>query len=219
VTIEPFFEKLEEIRLKLLAGLVPFEALLSADKAAPFELYKALCGIAGHISGVRYGDIPPRFEGYDHLDLRACFSQVSDYITRVLQEIEESYTVIPFTLSDRIFTLQLQSAWVSDTLILGAQIQSGVDESTLLDWIHNCVIVTDKYITLAKDNRVLGATREIISGVPSLHLVPTAGVQLIQVKVDKRYIDPTGVLCLFNISDDDSTRPAEIVLYNGSGTS
>ena len=178
--------------------------------------YKALCNLAGNISGVKYGELPPRFDGYNHLDIAKSFLQVIGYISRVLKEIEESYTVVPFTLSDRVFTLQLQSSWVGEQFILGAQIQTGVDESTLLDWINNCVIVTDKYISLAKDNRVLGAVRQIVSGVPALHLVPTRGVQLFSVQADARYIDPTGVLCLFNISDDDSTRPAEVVLYNAS---
>ena len=216
VTTEPFFEKVEEVRLKLIAGLLPIEAVLSAGSVHPFDLYKALCNLAGNISGVKYGELPPRFDGYNHLDIAKSFLQVIGYISRVLKEIEESYTVVPFTLSDRVFTLQLQSSWVGDQFILGAQIQTGVDESTLLDWINNCVIVTDKYISLAKDNRVLGAVRQIVSGVPALHLVPTRGVQLFSVQADARYIDPTGVLCLFNISDDDSTRPAEVVLYNAS---
>lgn len=216
VRMEIFFEKLEAIRLKLISGLLPLEAVLSVGSAAPFDLYKTLCAIAGNISGVKYGEIPPRFDGYNHLNMSQCFLQVIEYIRRVLKEIEESYTVTPFVLTDRIFTLQLQSSWVKDRFILGAQIQPGADENAFLDWIHNCVIVTDKYVTLAKDNRVLGAARTLVSEVPALYLVPTQGVQLISVDVDARYIDSTGVLCIFNISDDDFTRPAEIVLYNAS---
>ncbi len=215
LTIEAFFEKIEESRLKLIAGLLPMEAVLSTGNAHPFEIYKTLCTLAAQISGIKYGEIPPQFGGYNHLDIAKSFSQVIDYIQRVLGEIEESYTVLPFTLNERAFTLQLQSSWSIDgKLILGTQIQVGVEEHTLIDWINNCVIVTDKYITLAKDNRVLGAARQIISSVPSLNLVPSQGIQLLSVELDERYIDPTGVLCLFNVSDDDTTRPAEVVLYS-----
>jgi len=216
VTKDPFFEEMEQIRLKLVVGLLPFETVLSTGKAHPFDIYQALCTLAAQISGVKYGEIPPRFKGYDHLDLRKTFSQVINYVGKVLDEIEESYSVIPFALNDRVFTLQLQSSWIKDRFVLGARIQPGMTEDALLDWVNNCVIVTDKYITLAKDNRVLGAPRRIVAEVPEMNLVPAKGVQIFVVEVDTRYIDPKGVLCLFNVSDDDLTRPAEIVLYNAN---
>ncbi|MBS0271987.1 MAG: type VI secretion system baseplate subunit TssK [Proteobacteria bacterium] len=216
VTKDPFFEEIEDIRLKLIAGLLPFEALISVQNVHPFLVYRELCSLAGQISGVKYGELPPRFDAYNHLDISKSFSQVIDYITKVLNEIEESYTVIPFSLNDRVFTLQLQSAWVGDRLVIGVRAQPNTTTEDLLSWINNCVIVTDKYITLAKDNRVLGAKRTIVSEVPAMNLVATKGVQLFVVDVDPRYIDPKGILCLFNISDDDLTRPLEVVLYNSN---
>lgn len=213
---DPFFAEIEGVRLKLIAGLLPFESLLSIEKASPFTIYRALCGLAGQISGVKYGEIPPRFDAYKHEDIRKSFAQVVEYIDKVLDEIEESYTVIPFTLNARIFTLQLQSDWVKDRLVIGARSQPGVNEEYIKNWVKNCVIVTDKYIPLAKDNRVLGASRELVSEIVSMNLVPTRGVQLFTVDVDARYIDPKGVLCLFNMSDDDLTRPAEMLLYNSN---
>ncbi len=216
VTKDPFFEEIEEVRLKLIAGLLPFEAVLSLANVHPFQIYRELCGLAGQISGVKYGEIPPRFAAYNHLDLRGTFKQVVDYIEKVLDEIEESYTVIPFTLNERVFTLQLQSSWGSDRFVLGARAQPGVKTEDLLNWINNCVIVTDQYISLAKDNRILGAQRKIVSEVSSMNLIATRGVQLFIVEGDSRYIDPKGILCLFNISDDDLTRPIEVVLYNSN---
>jgi len=216
ITKNPFLEEIEGIRLKLIAGLLPFEALLSIEKAPPFDVYRALCALAGQISGVKYGEIPPRFATYNHQDIKQSFGQVIDYIEKVLDEIEESYTVMPFVLNGRVFALQLQSEWVGDRLVLGIRAPSGMAEDGLIKWIKNCVIVTDQYVALAKDNRVLGAGRQIVSEVPSMNLVPTRGVQLLVVDVDSRYIDPKGVLCLFNMSDDDLTRPVEAVLYNSN---
>ncbi len=216
VSKDPFSEEIEEIRLKLIAGLLPFEAELSLGGSHPSVLYRALCGLAGQISGVRYGEMPPRFEAYDHLNLAKTFKQVIDFIDMVLDEIEESYTVIPFTLTERVFTLQLDSNWVGDRLVLGAKIQPTMSNEDLINWLNNCVIVTDQYVSLAKDNRVLGANRQIVSEVLSMNLFATKGVQLFVVNVDPRYIDPKGVLCLFNMSDNDLTRPLEVVLYNAN---
>jgi len=47
VTKDSFFEELEDIRLKLIAGLLPFEAILSSGQVHPFYLYQILCGLAG----------------------------------------------------------------------------------------------------------------------------------------------------------------------------
>lgn len=211
-----FFQEIEEIRLNLIAGLLPFEAILSSKGVSPLQIYREICSLAGQISGVKYGEIPPSFHGYNHLDLRATFFQVIEYIKKILGEIEESYTVIPFSLKDRLFSLQLQSAWVRDRLVLGATAQPGMDNDDLNHWIENCVIVTDKYTELARDNRVLGASRKIVSEVPALNLVATSGVQLFVVEVDPNYIDPKSILCIFNISDTKTTRPAQVVLYNSN---
>jgi len=213
---DPFSEEMEKVRLKLVVGLLPFEVTLSTGKAHPFELYKALCNLAAHMAGIKYGEIPPRFEGYDHLDIKKSFSQVIKYIKQVLDEIEESYAVIPFVLNERVFTLQLQSSWIGDCFVLGVRAQPGITEDSLLNWINNCVIVTDQYISLAKDNRVLGAARQIVAEVSSMNLVPMRGVKIFIVKADPQYIDPKGILCLFNVSDDNMTRPAEIVLYHST---
>jgi type VI secretion system protein ImpJ len=218
-TRDPFFEEIEEIRLKLIAGLIPFETVLSIGKAHPFSIYLELCSLAGLISGVKYGEIPPPFDAYDHDDLNQTFKQVIVYIDKVLSEIEESYTVIPFILTERVFTLQLQSSWVSDRLVLGARAQPSMSESDLLAWIKNCVIVTSEFIGLAKDNRVLGVPRKIVSEIPEMNLVPSRGVQLFVIDVNPQYIDPKGVLCLFNVSDNELNRPTEIVLYNSNKAS
>lgn len=216
VSKDPFFEQIEGIRLKFISGLLPFEALLSSGKSSPFNIYTALCGLAAQISGVKYGEIPPRFDGYDHLNINNSYTQVINYINTVLNEVQESYTAIPFTLDDRIFTLQLQTNWITDRLILGARVQPGMTTEDITHWIKNCVIVTEKYISLAKDNRVLGANRILVDEVPSMNLVPTKGMQLFSVDVDPKYIDPKGVLCIFNVSDNELSRPLEVLLYNSN---
>lgn len=213
---DSFFEEIEQVRLKLIAGLLPFEVLLSSQAASPLQLFKELCSLAGQISGVKYGESPPRFQAYNHLDLRSTFNEVIKYIKKVLDEIQESYTVVPFALKDQVFKLQLDSSWVGDRLVLGAMANAGMKTETLINWINNCIIVTDGNITLARDNRVLGANRTIVSEVPSLNLVATNDIQLFVMDVDPHYIDSKGTLCIFNISDNDEERPSELVLYNSN---
>ena len=213
---DSFFEEIEQVRLKLIAGLLPFEVLLSSQAASPLQLFKELCSLAGQISGVKYGESAPRFQAYNHLDLRSTFNEVIEYIKKILDEIQESYTIIPFTLKNNVFKLQLDSSWVSDRLVLGAKAAAGMKTETLINWINNCIIVTEGNVTLARDNRVLGANRTIVSEVPSLNLIATSDIQLFIIDVDPRYIDSKGILYIFNISDNEEERPSELVLYNSN---
>ncbi|MBL8676795.1 MAG: type VI secretion system baseplate subunit TssK [Alphaproteobacteria bacterium] len=213
---DSFFEEIEQVRLKLIAGLLPFEVLLSSQAASPLQLFRELCSLAGQISGVKYGESPPRFQAYNHLDLHSTFDEVIKYIKKVLDEIQESYTIIPFTLRNHIFKLQLESSWVGDRLVLGAKAAAGMKTEALINWINNCIIVTEGNVTLARDNRVLGANRTIVSDVPSLNLIATSDIQLFIMDVDPRYIDPKSTLYIFNISDNEEERPAELVLYNSN---
>ncbi|MBY0272262.1 MAG: type VI secretion system baseplate subunit TssK [Alphaproteobacteria bacterium] len=213
---DSFFIEIEQVRLKLIAGLLPFEVLLSSQAASPLQLFKELCSLAGQISGVKYGESPPRFQAYNHLDLRSTFREVINYIKKVLDEIQESYTIIPLALKNNVFKLQLDSSLVGDRLVLGARANAGMKTESLINWINNCIIVTESNITLARDNRVLGANRTIVSEVPSLNLVATSDIQLFVMDVDPRYIDPKEMLCIFNISDNEEQRPSELVLYNSN---
>ncbi len=215
-TQDSYSAEVEQVRLKLIAGLLPFEAVISTKNSHPFDVYRSLCGLAGQISGIKYGEIPPRFDAYNHLDLANTFKQVISYISIVLEEIQESYRVTQFNLQDRTFTLQLQSEWVGDRIVLGAKLQPGMTNDDLINWINTCVIVTDQFINRAKDDRVLGANRTLVSEVPSMSLIATKGMQLFVVDVDPTYIDRTGILNLFNISDNVQTRPEEIVMYRSN---
>lgn len=213
----PMLAQIEDIRLQLIAGLIPFEAILSIGATIhPFYLYQQLCALAGQISGIGYGGVPPRFAPYQHNSLKQSFSQVIDYIEKVIDEIQESYTVIPFILQDRNFTLQLKSDWFGDELILGARASDDMSSEQLSQWVRNAVIVSESFVNRAKENRVLGASRQLINDKPSLNLIPTKGVQLFTVEIDPLYIDRTEILTLFNISDQDDLRPIEIVLYNSN---
>lgn len=215
-TRDAYSEEIEQVRLKLIAGLLPFEATISSSNSHPFDVYRSLCALAGQISGIKYGELPPRFDAYNHLDLTKTFKQVISYISVVLDEIQESYRVTQFTLTDRTFTLQLQSDWVGDRIVLGAKIQPGMTTDDLINWINNCVIATDQFVGRAKDDRVLGASRMLVSEVPTMNLIATKGIQLFIVDVDPTYIDPTGILNVFNISDNAQNRPEEIVLYRSN---
>ncbi|MEN8236383.1 MAG: type VI secretion system baseplate subunit TssK [Pseudomonadota bacterium] len=197
----------------LSTGLLPFEALLNAEVAHPFNLYVGLCDLAGQIAGLLPAQIPPIFDPYNHNDLHATYSKVLEFITLMLNRIQEGYFVFPFEQSGRTFSIHLKKEWLNNKLILGAKAAPNMSRSELTKWIEECVIACESYLSTAMDNRILGASRKIILSDDEMKLVPPKGVILFEVEVDKRYIKPEEALKIINVSDEEDERPVEIVLY------
>jgi len=64
--------------------------------------------------------------------------------------------------------------------------------------------------------RVLGASRKICFRGSIDEFSATKGIQLFIVDVDPRFIDPRGVLCLFNFPMMIQVAPLEVVLYHSN---
>ncbi len=197
----------------LTTGLLPFEALLNAGGAHPFNLYVALCGLAGQIAGLLPAQIPPLFKTYDHDDLRSSYSEVITFIEKMLDRIQEGYIVFPFSLEDRTFSRDLKPSWLDGKFILGAKASPTMSRSELVTWIEESVIASESYIPTAMDNRILGARRRIIIEAENIQLVPPQGVVLFEVDVDDRYIKSDEAIQVINVSDEPEQRPVEIVIY------
>jgi len=197
----------------LSGGLLPFEALIQSNIAHPFQLYLALCTIAGHVSALQPGQMPPSFDDYDHDNVRASFLQAIHYIHAMLERIQEGYSIIPFKLFDRDFRLQLRHAWMNNRLICGAKASAGMSEKDLVNWIDDCVIATDRFVLPSRDKRVLGASRKTIEGVEEMKLFPAMDVVLFSIENDENFIDPEETLHMFNVADTEDMRPIELVLY------
>jgi type VI secretion system protein ImpJ len=206
----------ESIRKRLITGLLPLEAVLNAKGGThPYELFGALIHLASQGASMRHIINVPVFPAYDHANLLESFQPLFDFMENVLNNVEEAYSVIPFEQQDRVYSLPLREAWLTESLILGFQVQPGMSEDDLVDWVQGCVIATDSFVRIAQDNRVLGASRELIDEAPQLHLTPFRGTVLCAVRWDEQFIRPGETLRIFNISDTPSRRPQHIVLYQG----
>ncbi|MGL5720511.1 MAG: type VI secretion system baseplate subunit TssK [Alphaproteobacteria bacterium] len=204
----------ESIRKRLITGLLPLEAVLNAKGSVhPYELFKALIHLASQGATLRHVINVPVFPAYDHANLQNTFQALFDFMDTVLNNVEESYIAIPFEQQDRVYSLPLREAWLTDSFVLGFQVQAGMSEDDLIDWVQGCVIATDSFVRVAQDNRVLGAGRELIDEAPHLHLTPFRGTVLCEVKWDEQFLRSRETLHIFNISDTPSKRPQKIVLY------
>lgn len=206
-------EETESAVRLLSAGLLPFEAALNSGASTPYNLYVLMNILAGQVSGLYPGQVPPNFAGYNHNDLRPTFDQVSEFIFAMIDRIQEGYTVVPLVLSERTFSLSLEDNWQADRMIFGARSPVGMSEAELVDWIKNAVIASATAVDSIRDKRVLGAARKIIEGDEEMQLMPAKGMVLFEVDGSDEVIKPKEMLQIFNVGDELKKRPVELVLY------
>lgn len=197
----------------LCTGLLPLEAMIAAGASHPFDLYVQLNNLAAHLISILPGQMAPSFTPYNHDDVRSSFTEVIRFAEGMLERIQEGYYVVPFTLKDRTFCLNLNSQWMTPRLILGAKASSKMSEKDVADWISQALIATDNHVASCREKRILGAARKIISGVNELKLMPARDVILFAVENTPDFIGSDQVLQVFNVADSQDMRPEEIVLY------
>jgi type VI secretion system protein ImpJ len=209
----PHYIRIQTILHGLVAGLPHFEAVLSTGISHPFLLYTALCTIVGHLSTSGSNRVPPMLDPYDHTKLRDTFEQAQDFIFQVIAEaIPEAYLAVPFHYEDGEFMIQFDEQWRDRRLILGIRGSSGSTKVDMLGWGSECLIGSQSKIEMMRNNRVLGAKRDILEIQEDLPLSPD--IILFALENDPEYIVSNERLNIFNIGDEQAQNtPAEIILY------
>ncbi len=197
----------------LVVTLPKLEAMLNTGRSHPFSLYLALCDLAGHLSGLSEGMVPPEFAPYDHDDLRATFTQVTEFIHRMLQQaMPETYSPFPFKEVSGKFNLTIQPSWPGKSLILGVRVKPGLSEADIGAWMNGSVIGPEEDLSTLQERRVLGVGRERIDREGDL--VPARGVVLFRLDQESALIRSGEILTIVNTDRQAHTiQPLEIVLY------
>lgn len=197
----------------LSAGLLPLEAAVQSGGSNPYHVYLFLINLAAQVSGLYPGQVPPQFDPYNHNDLQHSFEQVAEFIFTMIDRIQEGYTVVPFRLTDRTFQIDFPEGWIADKIVLGAQAPSTMSESELVNWVENCVIVSQSLEEASRDKRVRGIPRTVVQSSEDLKLLPAKGMVLFEMDGKSEYLKPDELLRVFNVNDTLAKRPTELVLY------
>jgi type VI secretion system protein ImpJ len=200
----------------MVAPLPYYEAIINTDKAHPFNVYLALCMLAGSIAGLSKGLVPPTFDqNYDHNNLKDTFSQVLDYIDSLISEgVQEKYSTIPFRRQEELnsFTLNLKTEWIDKSLFFSVRGSGGTSEKELSNWVEKSWIGSESKIPTIREKRVRGAKRNQIER--DKDIVPARGVVLFELFIDPEFIEPNQTLSIFHpTSMESSSAPSEILLH------
>jgi type VI secretion system protein ImpJ len=195
--------------LSLVGALPTFEAVLQTGCAHPFQLYVALCGLAGQISTLGTDMVPPSFDPYQHNDLYASFYPVLEFIDRAMDHgVPVAYKSFLFKFHEGAYELRFDTNWAQKKLALGIKGNREMSESELVRWGENCLIGSQNKIELLKSNRIRGAVRKYAERVGDI--VTPKGVALFSLMADESFVEPEKLLQIVNF---EGPRPSEIVLY------
>jgi len=197
----------------LVSALPAFEALVNSGTAHPFLMYLGLCQMVGHIAGLGSGGVPPVLPAYDHNDLLPVFERAREFVFQMINEgVLESHTGILFHLSEGVFTLRIEKAWMNGTLTIGVLQRPGLSETEMDAWMEASMIGSESVSESLFQKRIRGAARRRIDADGDL--IPTRDMMLYSVTVDEKFIHPDEVLRILCPYDPQATEgPLEITLF------
>lgn len=189
------------------------ESILNAH-AQPYQVYLELCRIAGPLSSLVPGQIPPLLDPYKHGNLRGSFAPLIKLIRKLLDVVQDTCTSIWFKIRGRSFVLDMEEDWVGEkSIVIGLRVPPKLFNQDVVKWLSAAVIVSGSKVNEVRDKRVLGADRTVAEVVPEMGLMSTPDMVLVRVKVNPSYIVAGEELQIFNNSEDPEVRPAGVVLY------
>lgn len=197
----------------LVLGLPHLEASLYSDAAHPLTVYRDLCLVAGELSSMGPGMVPPMFAPYNHNDLRATFGQIRDFLFKMLDFIHESYNGISFTYDYGRWSLPLLATWMRERLTIGVRANLGQSDADAAEWFEKSIIGSEASIEGMMTRRILGPQRERIDKDADLGVIGGPGVVLFSVKFDSKYMEFGETLQIFNPEAGDANRPTDVMLY------
>lgn len=209
----PLVNETASLLRPLVQSLPILESIVHGGNLHPYAVYLKMCEVAGILSTLRLGQIPPVFPLYSHADIRESFVPLIDWVHLVVDSIEKSYTTFPFTPEKHQFHLHLYPEFTEGDLLVGLRAPAGMSEPELADWMRESIIATESFFESVRLRRMTGAHRKLVQGAELLELMPSRGVLIFHVEMDAEFMQSGEKLTIMNASDTADKRPSEVVLY------
>jgi len=201
-------------QLKPIVESLPLlEPLLHTGKAHPEEIHRTLCMVAGKMSTLRLGQIPPLFPSYNHNEILNSCLPLLEWSTMIAESLEKAFSVVLFAHQENYFSVKLQPEILTQRLMIGLKGSGTLTERELIDWMKDAIIVSESMLESVRVRRIVGAPRQIMDNSEINDLMPGRGIVMFGIKTGNAFVSPNERLYIFNPADTPEKRPTEAVLY------
>lgn len=207
----------------LVAGLPALEAILGSDQSHPYQLYLALCSMAGSIAFLSHARVPPIFASYNHDNLVATFEEVLGFIRQSLSEgLIENWLgrelkpatgagAKKFELASTLAQAFGENADLSAPFLgLMLRAPAGTPPETLVEWGETCLIAPEDEIADLEMSRTQGATCERVDSIEDL--IPAPGCLLMRVSNDPHWL-ALGKKLVIKSAKQETRTPDSVALF------
>jgi type VI secretion system protein ImpJ len=200
--------------IRAIVESLPYtEALIRSGAAHPFQLYLALCTLAGRTAALSSAMLPPDFSPYDHNDPLASFQQPRAFILKMVDEnILETYFSVAFQFRDDVFSVRFEDAWKDRQLLIGVRPADNVPVKDVITWVHESLIGAGSMMQSLRERRIRGVERE--QQETEDVFAAARGFTLFSLDPGSEFICPGEQLNVLNVADrSDAAIPAEMLLF------
>lgn len=199
----------------LVTVLPSLEAIVTAPRAHPLTVTRTFLEAAGVISQLDLANVPPRFPAYNHNNIDASIDPILSYIEQSLARLSTEYAIFPFKKNDPFFSFKLNKVLCAGApeLFVGLRAKPGIQAPQIEAWMKDAIIVSDEALQKVQSKRIIGAPRQLLEGDKLYEMSPPRDMTLFAIELDSQFVLPGQYLHIFNPSDSEYERPAEIMLY------
>jgi type VI secretion system protein ImpJ len=182
----------------LVQGILPLEALLKESQVSPFMLYQAAVTTVAHVLSLTPSQYLEGLPPYQHENLQKLFKELEARLQFALESLKQTYYTIPFEKETGGFRLRSPALLDNQDILVGFRKSPEMNENDLLNWIRGAQIAAPSKMPTVRDNRVLGASRKIVSAEGELGISAPQDVMLLSVDPESPYLGAQEDLCIFN---------------------
>ena len=209
--------EIQRILFNIKLILPTLEAILFSNNLKPYDLYVELTRILGAVSIIKPDEILPPIIPYNHNDIDGCIYYLIKSINEYISCIDKNYTILHFNKRDRFFYKYLTSNDIdsinNNKIYIGIKGEKLNNINDIELWLKESIIVSDFALDQVRTKRIQGASRNIMDKNTASKLMPSSGVVLFEIDLDKKYIREEQNLHIFNPGNSSGFTPIDIILY------
>lgn len=165
----------------LVSALPLLEARLT-ERASPFDVYIALCAVAGAVAPIA-GVVPPSFPRYEHLDPAMAIQPVAEFVREVAEGFRLPWFELPFEVKSGIWSVTVPPSHAKHELLVLIRLNGQNSAEKTADWINNALICIESDLAQCREMRVRGLNRRQISSSAEYGVTASGTHKLISIEM------------------------------------